>query len=183
MIPGTLHIYSGCVLNFIKSKVNDESKIDTVSCNDRLSYFGGLFKPGTADGWMWSQGISKDTCYLSEQNRQQGINNAAMTAAYANAANATRTRDAEQHAQAAHVADPMREATLSSNVLKATLSNGFFSATVNGKKAVVKRINANFYEIRGAGYIISVSMNADGIEGASWNKTHGRENGMLTVKQ
>ncbi|QIR26802.1 hypothetical protein GY169_08200 [Kluyvera genomosp. 3] len=130
-----------------------------------------------------AQGISKDTCYLSEQNRQQGINNAAMTAAYANAANATRTHDAEQHAQAAHVADPMREATLSSNVLKATLSNGFFSATINGKKAVVKRINANFYEIHGAGYIISVSMNADGIESASWNKTHGRENGMLTVKQ
>lgn len=130
-----------------------------------------------------AQGISKDTCYLSEQNRQQGINNAAMTAAYANAANATRPHDAEQHAQAAHVADPMREATLSSNVLKATLSNGFFSATINGKKAVVKRINANFYEIHGAGYIISVSMNADGIESASWNKTHGRDNGMLTVKQ
>lgn len=82
-----------------------------------------------------AQGISKDTCYLSEQNRQQGINNAAMTAAYANAANATRPHDAEQHAQAAHVADPMRQATLSSNVLKATLSNGFFSATINGKKA------------------------------------------------
>lgn len=130
-----------------------------------------------------AQGVSKDTCYLSEQNRQQSINNAAMTAAYANAANATRSKDVEQHAQAAHVADPMREATLSSNVLKATLSNGFFSATVNGKKAVVKRINANFFEIHGAGYVISVSMNANGIESASWNKTHGRDNGMLTVSQ
>lgn len=130
-----------------------------------------------------AQGVSKDTCYLSEQNRQQSINNAAMTAAYANAANATRSKDVEQHAQAAHVADPMREAILSSNVLKATLSNGFFSATVNGKKAVVKRINANFFEIHGAGYVISVSMNADGIESASWNKTHGRDNGMLTVTQ
>lgn len=126
-----------------------------------------------------AQGVSKDTCYLSEQNRQQGINNAALTAAYANAANAT----AEQHAQAAHVADPMREATLSSNVLKATLSNGFFSATINGKKATVKRVNANFYEIRGAGYVISVSMNAEGIDSASWNKTHGRDNGILTVTQ
>lgn len=130
-----------------------------------------------------AQGVSKDTCYLSEQNRQQSINNAAMTAAYANAADATRSKDVEQHAQAAHVADPMREATLSSNVLKATLSNGFFSATINGKKAVVKRVNANFYEIHGAGYVISVSMNADGIESASWNKTHGRDNGMLTVTQ
>lgn len=130
-----------------------------------------------------AQGVSKDTCYLSEQNRQQSINNAAMTAAYANAANATRSKDVEQHAQAAHVADPMREATLSSNVLKATLSNGFFSATVNGKKAVVKRINANFFEIHGAGYVISVSMNANGIESASWNKIHGRDNGMLTVSQ
>lgn len=41
-----------------------------------------------------SQGISRDTCYLSEQNRQQSINNAAMSAAYRNAAS--------QHAQAAH---------------------------------------------------------------------------------
>lgn len=142
-------------------------------------FLTGCSSPAQRMAACEAQGISKDTCYLSEQNRQQGINNAAMAAAYANAANAT----AEQHAQAAHVADPMREATLSSNVLKATLSNGFFTATVNGKKATVKRINANFYEIHGAGYVISISMNANGIDSASWNKTHGRDNGILTVTQ
>ncbi|WP_281549675.1 hypothetical protein [Kluyvera cryocrescens] len=142
-------------------------------------FLAGCSSPAQRMAACEAQGVSKDTCYLSEQNRQQGINNAALTAAYANAANAT----AEQHAQAAHVADPMREATLSSNVLKATLSNGFFSATINGKKATVKRVNANFYEIRGAGYVISVSMNAEGIDSASWNKTHGRDNGILTVTQ
>lgn len=142
-------------------------------------FVAGCTSPAQRMAACEAQGISKDTCYLSEQNRQQGINNASLTAAYANAANAT----AEQHAQAAHVADPMREATLSSNVLKATLSNGFFTATVNGKKATVKRINQNFFEIHGGGYVISVSMNADGIDSASWNKTHGRDNGMLTVKQ
>ncbi|HAT1569461.1 TPA: hypothetical protein I8Y10_000780 [Kluyvera cryocrescens] len=142
-------------------------------------FLAGCSSPAQRMAACEAQGVSKDTCYLSEQNRQQGINNAALTAAYANAANAT----AEQHAQTAHVADPMREATLSSNVLKATLSNGFFSATINGKKATVKRVNANFYEIRGAGYVISVSMNAEGIDSASWNKTHGRDNGILTVTQ
>lgn len=32
-----------------------------------------------------AQGISKDTCYLSEQNRQNAINNAAMKQAMENA--------------------------------------------------------------------------------------------------
>lgn len=140
-------------------------------------FLAGCTSPAQRMAACEAQGVSKDTCYLSEQNRQQGINNASLAAAYANAANAT------QHAQAGHVSDPMREATLSSNVLKATLSNGFFAATINGKKATVKRVNANFYEIRGAGFIISVSMNAEGIESASWNKTHGRDHGMLTVTQ
>ncbi|MEX3019917.1 hypothetical protein AB4K05_10005 [Kluyvera sp. STS39-E] len=144
-------------------------------------FLAGCTSPAQRMAACEAQGVSKDTCYLSEQNRQQGINNASLAAAYANAANAT--RPAEQHAQAAHVADPMREATLSSNVLKATLSNGFFTATVNGKKATVKRFNANFYEIHGAGYVISVSMNDDGIDSASWNKTHGRDHGVLTVTQ
>ena len=142
-------------------------------------FLAGCSSPAQRMAACEAQGVSKDTCYLSEQNRQQGINNAALSAAYANAANAT----AQQPPQAAPVADPMRDATLSSNVLKATLSNGFFTATVNGKKATVKRINANFYEIHGAGYTISVSMNAEGIESASWNKAHSRDNGMLTVTQ
>lgn len=43
-----------------------------------------------------AQGISRDTCYLSEQNRQQSINAAAEKQAMENAANAV------QHAQATH---------------------------------------------------------------------------------
>ena len=36
-----------------------------------------------------AKGVSYDTCYLSEQQRQQGVNNASLSAAYANAARAT----------------------------------------------------------------------------------------------
>lgn len=49
-----------------------------------------------------AQGISKDTCYLSEQNRQQSINNAAEAAALNNAAQAVRSQSVPtQHAQSA----------------------------------------------------------------------------------
>jgi hypothetical protein len=37
-----------------------------------------------------AQGISKDTCYLSEQNRQNSINNAAMKQAMENAHDAVK---------------------------------------------------------------------------------------------
>jgi hypothetical protein len=53
------------------------------------------------------QGISKDTCYLSEQNRQNAYNEAAQNAAWANARDAAAgtgiwaKKDAKQHAQAA----------------------------------------------------------------------------------
>jgi len=90
---------------------------------------------------------------------------------------------AAQHAQAAHIADPLREASFSANGIKATLNNGFTQATINGKKASVKRSNANFYEIKGAGYILSISVDADGVTDASWNKTHGRDHGILNVVQ
>lgn len=43
-----------------------------------------------------AQGISKDTCYLTEQNRKDSINNAAQKAAYENARKAV-----EQKAQSA----------------------------------------------------------------------------------
>ncbi|WP_368544832.1 hypothetical protein [Enterobacter soli] len=124
-----------------------------------------------------AQGVSRDACYLADQNRTSAINAAAEKQALENAANAV------QHAQAVKVHDPMREASFSSNVVNATLSNGFFSATVNGKKATVKRINANFYEIRGNGFVISISLDENGITGASWNKTKGRDNGILQVTQ
>lgn len=56
------------------------------------------------------QGISKDTCYLAEQNRQNTYNEAAQNAAWANARDAAAgmglwaKKDAKQHAQAAKAA-------------------------------------------------------------------------------
>lgn len=56
------------------------------------------------------QGISKDTCYLAEQNRQNAYNESAQNAAWANARDAAAgtgiwaKKDAKQHAQAAKVA-------------------------------------------------------------------------------
>ena len=44
-----------------------------------------------------AKGVSYDTCYLSEQQRQQGINNASLSAAYANAAGATDTSHKHHH--------------------------------------------------------------------------------------
>lgn len=44
-----------------------------------------------------ASGVSYDTCYLSEQQRQQSINNASLSAAYANAARATETNKHIHH--------------------------------------------------------------------------------------
>jgi len=44
-----------------------------------------------------AKGVSYNTCYLSEQQRQQGINNASLSAAYANAASATNTHNNHHH--------------------------------------------------------------------------------------
>ena len=95
----------------------------------------------------------------------------------------TKAENTAQHEPTASVHDPLREASFSSDTVNATLSNGFFSATVNGKKASVKRLNANFYEIRGNGFVISLSLDENGITDASWNKTKGREHGVLRVSQ
>ena len=95
----------------------------------------------------------------------------------------TKAENAAGHKQSTAINDPMREASFSSNELNATISNGFFSATINGKKATVKRHNANFYEIQGNGFVISISLDENGITDASWNKTKGREHGILQVTQ
>lgn len=95
----------------------------------------------------------------------------------------TKAENAAQHEPTTSVHDPLREASFSSDTVNATLSNGFFSATVNVKKASVKRLNANFYEIRGNGFVISLSLDENGITDASWNKTKGREHGILRVSQ
>ncbi|WP_226848029.1 hypothetical protein [Enterobacter cloacae complex sp. P15RS] len=52
-----------------------------------------------------------------------------------------------------------------------------------GTKASVKRLNANFYEIHGNGFVISLSLDENGITDASWNKTNGREHGILSITQ
>lgn len=44
-----------------------------------------------------AKGVSYDTCYLSEQQRQQGVNNASLSAAYANSARATDTSHKHHH--------------------------------------------------------------------------------------
>ena len=101
----------------------------------------------------------------------------------------TKAQNAAQHTTAA-VHDPLREATFTSDAanaisgqLNATISNGFFNATINGKKATVKRLNAHFYEIHGNGFVISLSLDENGITAASWNKTTGRNHGILQVSQ
>nr|WP_063450287.1 hypothetical protein [Enterobacter genomosp. S] len=50
-----------------------------------------------------------------------------------------------------------------------------------GTKASVKRLNANFYEIHGNGFVLSLSLDENGITDASWNKTKGREHGVLAL--
>lgn len=49
-----------------------------------------------------SQGISRDTCYLVEQNRQQSYNAQAQAQAYRNAAAAVAEPERKQHAQSVH---------------------------------------------------------------------------------
>lgn len=44
-----------------------------------------------------AKGVNYDTCYLSEQLRQQSINNASLSAAYANAASATEKASKHAH--------------------------------------------------------------------------------------
>ncbi|HHZ8494054.1 TPA: hypothetical protein ACWMK0_001497 [Enterobacter mori] len=97
--------------------------------------------------------------------------------------NKTKAENAALHDQTKTVHDPMREASFSSDTVNATISNGFFSATLNGKKAAVKRFNATFYEIHGEGFVISFSLDENGITDASWNKTKGRDHGILQVRQ
>lgn len=126
------------------------------------------------------EGLSKETCYATEQNRQTAINAAAEKQALENAANAV------QHGQAAkasHVADPLRQASLRGPGIMAEINNGFTVARINGKKAIVKRFNENYYEISGGGFVLSLSLNENGVESASYTKTHSRINGILEVVQ
>ncbi|MCK6687312.1 hypothetical protein L8T09_06200 [Enterobacter asburiae] len=94
----------------------------------------------------------------------------------------TKAQNAAQHTTAA-VHAPLREATFTSDAVNATISNGFLDATINGKKAIVKRLNTHFYEIHGNGFVISLSLDENGITAASWNKTTGRNHGILQVSQ
>ncbi|MEH0884453.1 hypothetical protein [Enterobacter sp. UNJFSC 003] len=95
----------------------------------------------------------------------------------------TKAENAAQKPSATQIHDPMREATFTSGNVNATISNGFFNATVNGKKASVKRLQANFFEIHGSGFVISISLDENGINSASWNNTKGRDHGLLQVTQ
>jgi hypothetical protein len=52
---------------------------------------------------------------------------------------------------------------------------------INGKRAVLKRINNNFYEATGQGIKLSISINPDGSVDVSWTG-RGRANGICSVK-
>jgi len=56
-------------------------------------------------------------------------------------------------------------------------------ASINSVKAVVKRYNASYYEISGNGYTASISLNADGVETASYTKAHSCTHGFMQVIQ
>lgn len=89
-----------------------------------------------------AQGISKDTCYLSEQNRQNVYNEAAQNAAYANARDAAagtgiwakKDKSAKQHAQDAHKPGIKHWKGMKLELTK----NGL---TVDGKPAAVSETN------------------------------------------
>lgn len=94
--------------------------------------------------------------------------------------------DIAQHAQAAnasHVADPLRMAEFSGPGINASINNGFTVAHINHKKATVKRVNTAYYEVSGNGYILSISLNDEGVETASYTKAHSRVHGILQVVQ
>ncbi|PCM84114.1 hypothetical protein CP903_03500 [Enterobacter cloacae] len=57
----------------------------------------GCVSPAQRIANCTASGVSYDTCYLSEQQRQQSINNASLSAAYANAARATETNKHTHH--------------------------------------------------------------------------------------
>lgn len=62
-----------------------------------IAYFlGGCSTKASRMQECLNEGISKDTCYLAESQRQAAISNASMNAAFANAAHAV------QHAQMTH---------------------------------------------------------------------------------
>lgn len=129
-----------------------------------------------------AQGVSKDACYIAEQNRKATINAAAEKQAMENAQALYPVQKA-QAAKVSHVADPLREATFTAPGVTVKINNGFTKATVNGAKATVKRFNASYYEVSGSGYTASVSLNADGVETASYTKARSRANGVMQVVQ
>lgn len=161
----------------IQLKVNNMNKVMMIVMTATL--LAGCTSPAKRVAACEAQGVSRDACYTSEQNPQATLNAAAEKKTLENA----QAIYPVQKAQAAHVADPMREATLTAPGIKATLSNGFFTATINGKKAKVKRFNGQYYEISGAGYILSVSLDEENIQTASWTKVHSRDNGIMQISQ
>jgi len=66
-----------------------------------------------------AQGVSRDTCYLAEQNRTTTMNAVAEKQALENAANAV------QHGQSAKVHDPLREASFTANASKPASATAF----------------------------------------------------------
>lgn len=62
-----------------------------------------------------------------------------------------------------------------------SLEEGFGNALINSQPAHVNRVNDNFYEVSNNKYMISVSLNDEGFQSASWNHLKGKENGVMHV--
>lgn len=124
-----------------------------------------------------NQGISKDACYMAEQNRQATTNASAEAQALQNA------RHAVQYAQAAKatVKDPLKAVKLT-GAHTVDINNGYTAATIDGKKARINRMNANYYELSGNGVIISVALDDYGVTSASWSGKK-RAHGILNISK
>ncbi|ELV2841676.1 hypothetical protein [Enterobacter cloacae] len=54
--------------------------------------------------------------------------------------------------------------------LNVSIGNGYTKALINDEPAKIIRKNAEFYEIKGNGYWVSVYLTKEGFSSASWNR-------------
>lgn len=89
-----------------------------------------------------AQGISRDTCYLSEQNRQQSINAAAEKQAMENAANAVQLGQAAHKAPADYKPGNLKPINVKAHGVAFRRSRDGF-AYINDKPAALDESNAD----------------------------------------
>ncbi|CAN7666225.1 hypothetical protein [Aminobacter sp. LjRoot7] len=79
----------------------------------------------------------------------------------------------------AHAAIPLLNATCPGNIEVHADEGG--PVYINGKEGALKKFNDNYFEIKGAGVTISLSINPDGSPSVSYTGKGGA-NGVCTVK-